>query len=81
MSLCMNCSIVLSQHLINLCFSDGVGTNSQLKSVLQRPGVITISGAAYCDLKNLSSRKRHGALLVSCAKTSEATITAKEKGG
>lgn len=62
-------------------FSDGVGTNSHLKSFLQRPGVITINGAAYCDRKNLSSRKRHGALLVSCAKTSEATITAKAKGG
>lgn len=61
--------------------SDGVGTNSQLKSVLQRPGAITINGAAYCDLKYLSSRKRHGALLVSCAKSSEATITAKAKGG
>ena len=60
--------------------SDAVGTNSHIKSVLQRPGI-----AAFCDLsklpayggKNLSSRKRHAALLVSCAKTSEATISAK----
>ncbi|KAG6393595.1 hypothetical protein SASPL_147839 [Salvia splendens] len=61
-------------------FDYAVGTNSHIKSVLQRPGI-----AAYCDLsklpayggKNLSSRKRHAALLVSCAKTSEATISAK----
>ncbi|XP_042026100.1 biotin carboxyl carrier protein of acetyl-CoA carboxylase-like isoform X1 [Salvia splendens] len=61
-------------------FDYAVGTNSHIKSVLHRPGI-----AAYCDLsklpayggKNLSSRKRHAALLVSCAKTSEATISAK----
>ncbi|XP_057779384.1 uncharacterized protein LOC130997965 [Salvia miltiorrhiza] len=69
-------------------FEYAVGTNSLLKFVLQRPGMVTMNGAAYCGLsklpacggKNLSSRKRHGALLVSCAKTSEATISAKAKG-
>lgn len=73
----------------DIVLSDAVGTNSHLKSVLQRPGMVTMIGAAYCDIsklpacggKNLSSRKRHGALLVSCAKTSEATISAKAKGG
>lgn len=62
------------------------GTNSHLMSVLQRPGMVITNGAAFCDVsklpacggKTLSCRKRHGVLL--CAKTSEATITAKAKG-
>ncbi|KAH6802255.1 hypothetical protein C2S51_033701 [Perilla frutescens var. frutescens] len=67
-------------------FEYAVGTNSHLKSVLQRPGMVITNGAAFCDLSKLpacggntlSCRRRYGVL--SCAKTSEATITAKAKG-
>lgn len=67
-------------------FDYAVGSNSHLKSVLQRPGMATVH-ATFCDLSKLPacggktvSCRRPGALLISCAKSSEATITAKAKG-
>ncbi|KAK4433374.1 hypothetical protein Salat_1099700 [Sesamum alatum] len=65
-----------------------VSTSSHLKSVLERPGMVTMNNAAFCNPSRLpvfggkitSSTSRHGALLVSCVKTSEATVTAKSKG-
>ncbi|GFQ07128.1 hypothetical protein PHJA_002856900 [Phtheirospermum japonicum] len=62
--------------------------SSHLKSVLERPGMITMNNAAFCHLSKLpvygqnviSSPNKHGTLLVSCAKTSEATVAAKSKG-
>ncbi|KAK6135744.1 hypothetical protein DH2020_030461 [Rehmannia glutinosa] len=69
-------------------FQYAAGTGFHLKSVLERPGMITMNNATLCNLSKLpvyggniiSSTNRHGALLVSCVKTSEATVTAKPKG-
>ncbi|KAL0303918.1 UNVERIFIED_CONTAM: hypothetical protein Sradi_6259900 [Sesamum radiatum] len=65
-----------------------VSTSSHLKSVLERPGMITTNNSAFCNPSRLpvyggkitSSTSRHSALLVSCVKTSETTVTAKSKG-
>ncbi|KAL7107572.1 hypothetical protein ACP275_06G063200 [Erythranthe tilingii] len=69
-------------------FQYAVGTSSHLKSGVERPAMITMNNAAFYNLSRLpvfggntvSSTNRHGALLVSCVKTSEATVTAKSKG-
>ncbi|KAL8552256.1 hypothetical protein ACS0TY_001089 [Phlomoides rotata] len=61
-------------------FQGAVGTNSHLKSLLQRPGISNLSKLPICGGKILSSTTRHGALLVSCVKTSEATVAVKSKG-
>lgn len=80
----MNSSTVFRLH----CVSDAVGPTFHQKSVMERPGMITMNNAASYNLNRLpmyggkivSSTNRHGALVVSCMKTSEATI-ASTKGG
>ncbi|XP_011076643.1 uncharacterized protein LOC105160843 [Sesamum indicum] len=65
-----------------------VSTSSHLKSILGRPGMITMKNSAFCNPSRLpiygrnitSSTSGRGALLVSCVKTSEATVTATSKG-
>ncbi|KAL3834795.1 hypothetical protein ACJIZ3_009531 [Penstemon smallii] len=66
-------------------FQYAVGTSSCLKSMLEKPGIVTINHATFSNLNKLpvfggkivSSTNRHGTLLMSCLKTSEATVTAK----
>ncbi|KAL3837787.1 hypothetical protein ACJIZ3_022378 [Penstemon smallii] len=66
-------------------FHYAVGTSSHLKPLLGKPGLVTINNAAFSNWrkmavfggKNVSSTNRNGAVLVSCAKTSDTTVTAK----
>ncbi|KAK4436472.1 hypothetical protein Salat_0810900 [Sesamum alatum] len=60
-------------------------TGSRFRTVLEKPGTVTINNSAFSNLSKLpvcggklsSSTNRHGAILVSCVKNSETTVTSK----
>ncbi|XP_006353414.1 biotin carboxyl carrier protein of acetyl-CoA carboxylase [Solanum tuberosum] len=70
-------------------FHHSVGTTSHVRSVIEMPGVIPTNSIAFSkptklSLKGssngarlMSSPNKHGRLTLSCAKTSETTVTAK----
>ncbi|KAK6786529.1 hypothetical protein RDI58_015054 [Solanum bulbocastanum] len=70
-------------------FHHSVGTTSHVRSVIEMPGVIPTNSIAFSrptklSLKGssngarlMSSPNKHGRLVLSCAKTSETTVTAK----
>ncbi|KAG8390150.1 hypothetical protein BUALT_Bualt01G0053600 [Buddleja alternifolia] len=71
-----------------LCsFHYAVSTSCHLRTMLDKPGVLTMNKATFYNLSNLPvcggkiiSSKRHGSISVSCVKTSETTLTSKSNG-
>ncbi|KAL0402959.1 UNVERIFIED_CONTAM: hypothetical protein Sradi_1936700 [Sesamum radiatum] len=65
--------------------TDAFTTRSHFRTVLEKPGTVTINNSAFsnpsklpvCGGKLSSSTNRHGAILVSCVKNSETTATSK----
>ncbi|KAK4363585.1 hypothetical protein RND71_018826 [Anisodus tanguticus] len=73
-------------------FHHSGGTTSHVRSVIEMPGVIPTNSIAFSkptklllkgssnDARVMSSPNKHGRLILSCAKTSETTVTAKSNG-
>ncbi|XP_047270761.1 biotin carboxyl carrier protein of acetyl-CoA carboxylase isoform X6 [Capsicum annuum] len=73
-------------------FHHSVGTTSHVRSGIEMPGVIPTNSIAFSKFTKLtlkdssngarfmSSPNKHGRLMLSCAKTSETTVTAKSDG-
>ncbi|KAJ8552932.1 hypothetical protein K7X08_020325 [Anisodus acutangulus] len=73
-------------------FHHSGGTTSHVRSVIEMPGVIPTNSVAFSkptklplkgssiDARVMSSPNKHGRLILSCAKTSETTVTAKSNG-
>ncbi|KAL0382190.1 UNVERIFIED_CONTAM: hypothetical protein Scaly_0506300 [Sesamum calycinum] len=65
--------------------TDAFTMRSHFRTVLEKPGTVTINNSAFSNLSKLpvcggklsSSTNRHGAILVSCVKNSETTVTSK----
>ncbi|XP_004240889.1 uncharacterized protein [Solanum lycopersicum] len=74
-------------------FHHSVGTTSHVRSVIEMPGVIPTNNIAFSKptkfslkgssngARRISSPNKHGRLILSCAKTSETTVTAKSGDG
>ncbi|CAI9768274.1 unnamed protein product [Fraxinus pennsylvanica] len=69
-------------------FHYSVSTSSYLKSVLERPGTVTMNNAALSNQnklpfyggKYISFTNKRGAILVTCVKASESTVTSTSSG-
>lgn len=65
--------------------TDAFTKGSHFRTVLEKPGTVTINYSAFSNLSKLtvcggklsSSTNRHGAILVSCVKNSETPVTSK----